>query len=66
MINEIIDLFDSIPIPSDLLFLMDGFHKCSKPAIGSLDDVIFSVVNLQHVGIMGCTHSIGDGVFINQ
>lgn len=66
MVNEVVDLLDAVPVPCHLLLIMDTLHECSQPAIGTLNDVVFSVVNLQEMDVVGGAHGIGDGIFVNQ
>ena len=46
VINEVVDLLDSIPVPCDLFLLVDALHECSQPTVGPLDYVVFSIVDL--------------------
>ena len=66
VIDEVVDLLDAVPVPGHLLLLVDTFHERRQPAVGSLDDVVLPVVNLEHVGVVRGADGIGDSVLVDQ
>ena len=66
MVNEIIDLCDSCPVPYNLFFFMDILHHVGQPLVDSSDDVILTIVYFKKMHISRWGDCIDDCVFVNE
>ena len=66
VVNKVCDFCDTFPVPLHLLGLVNILHELAEPAVNACDQIVFAIVNLQHVDVVRGRNCIDDGVFVHK